>query len=85
VRAELTLEQLDALAIAYGSLVRYAEAKWLLTLFKKHIDSFHLGMHEVFVIGKGLEAANDIMYLNFSLLWHLCNVLRNIEAGWGFN
>jgi hypothetical protein len=45
----------------------YAEAKWIPTLFEKHMDStdFHLGMHYVFVIGKGVDAANDIVYLNF--------------------
>ena len=86
VRAELTLEQLDQLAIddSFGSLVRYAEAKWFPTLFEKHMDDtdFHLGMHDVFVLGKCIDAANDIVYLNFSSLWHLCNVLRNMEAGW---
>ena len=43
---------------------------------------FHLGMHDVFVIGKCIDAENDIVYLNFSSLWHLCNMLRNMEAGW---
>ncbi len=86
VRAELTLEQLDALAIddSFGSLVRYADAKWFLTLFEKHMDDidFHLGMNDVFVICKCIDAANDIVYLNISFLWHLCNFLRNMEAGW---
>jgi hypothetical protein len=85
VRAELTLEQLDALAIddSFGSLVRYAEAKWFPTLLEKHMDStdFHPGIHDVFVIGKGIDTANDIVYLNFSSLWHICDVLRNLEAG----
>ncbi len=48
---------------SFGSLVRYAEVKWFPTLFQKHMDStdFHLGMHDVFVICKGLDAANDIL------------------------
>ncbi len=75
VRAELTLEQLDALAIddSFASLVRYADAKWFPTLFERHIDDFdyHLGMYDVFVIGKCIDAQNDIVYLNFSSLWHL--------------
>ena len=35
VRAELTLEQLDALTIddSFGSLIRYADAKWFPTFF----------------------------------------------------
>ena len=43
---------------------------------------FHLGMYDVFVIGKCIDATNDIVYLNFSSLWHLCNMLCNMEAGW---
>ena len=86
VRSELTLEQLDDLAIddSFGSLLRYADAKWFPTLFQKHMDDsdFHLGMYDVFVIGKCIDAENDIVYLNFSSLWHLCNMLRNLEAGW---
>jgi hypothetical protein len=41
-------------------------------------------MYYVFVIGKGIDVAKDIVYLNFSSLWHLCNILRNMEAGWLF-
>ena len=89
VRAQLTTEQLDEFKIddSFGSLVRYAEGKWFTTLFHDHLDSeneFHLGMFDVFVIGKDLNAAEDIVYLNFSTLWHLCNILRNIAAGWIF-
>ncbi len=66
------MEQLDALAIddSFGSLVLYAEAKWFPTLFEKHMDDsdFHLGMYNVFVIGKCIDAENDIVYLNFSSL-----------------
>ncbi len=46
--------------------------------------NFHLGMHEVIVIDKGLDAANDIVYPNFSSLWYLCNVIHKIEASWIF-
>jgi hypothetical protein len=38
-----------------------------------------------FVIGRDINAKDDnhdIVYLNFSSLWHLLNVLRNIAAGW---
>ncbi len=41
-------------------------------------------MQDVFVIGKGLDAANDIMYLFFLSPWHICSAHRNIEAGWVF-
>jgi hypothetical protein len=43
---------------------------------------YHLGMYDVFVIGKCIDAENDIVYLHFSSLWHLCNFLCNMEAGW---
>jgi hypothetical protein len=83
VRAEFTLEQLDALAIddSIGFLVCYAEAKWFPTFYERHMDDtdFHLGMHDIFVISKCVDAANDIVYLNFSSLWHLCNFLRNMR------
>ncbi len=64
------------------SLVRYAEAKWFPTLFEKHMDStdFHLGIHNVYVIGKGIAAANDTVYLNFFIAVHICNVLLNLET-----
>ena len=88
-RAELTLEQLDKIKIddSFGSLVRFAEAKWFTTLFAMHVDpasDFHLDMFDVFVIGKDINAMDDIVYINFSTLWHLCNILRNIMAGWVF-
>ena len=52
--------------------------------FEKHNDrgsDFHLEMYDAFVIGKDINAAEDIVYLNSSSLWHLCNILRNIAAG----
>ncbi len=72
---------------SFGSLVCYAETKWFPTLFEKHNargSDFHLDMYDVFVIGKDINAAEDIVYLNFSSLWHLCNIIRNIAAGWIF-
>ena len=43
-----------------------------------------MDMFDVFVIGKDINAKDDIVYINFSTLWHLCNILRNIKAGWVF-
>ncbi len=64
VRAQLTTEQLNEYKIddSYGSLVHYAEGKWFMTLFHDHLDSendYHLGMYDVFVICKDLNAAKD--------------------------
>ncbi len=69
----MTTEQLDEFKIddSYGSLVRYAEGKWFMTRYLQHLDSgvdFHFGMFDVFVIGKDLNAAEDIVYLNFSTM-----------------
>ena len=86
-RADLTLEQLDNYKIddSFGSLSRFAEAKWFETLIEEHnnLDShFHFNLFEPFVISKSLKAKDDIVYLNFSSIWHLCNFLRNLGAGW---
>jgi hypothetical protein len=86
-RAELTLEQLDNFRIddSYGSLVRFSDAKWFRTLIDQHNDAdlpFHFDLFEPFVIGRDLNPEDDIVYLNFSTIWHLCNFLRNIAAGW---
>ena len=83
-RADLTLEQLDNYKIddSYGSLERFAEAKWFETLIEEHnkddshFHKFHFNLFEPFVIGKSLKAKDDIVYLNFTSIWHLCNFLR---------
>ena len=86
-RADLTLEQLDNYKIddSFGSLVRFAEAKWFESLIEEHNNPdshFHFNLFEPFVISKSLKAKDDIVYLNFSSIWHLCNFLRNLGAGW---
>ena len=87
VKAELTMQQLDAIKIddSFGSLQSYATAKWFPTLLSDHLDAstgFHFSMFDVFVIGRDINAREDIVYLNQSTIWHLCNFLRNIAAGW---
>ena len=55
------------------------------TLLQQHNDEasdFHFKLFEPFVIGRDLKAKDDIVYLNFSSIWHLLNFLRNIAAGW---
>ncbi len=66
--------------VSFGSLVCHAEAKWFPTLFEKHMYStdFHLGMYYVFIIGKGVDTANDIVYLNF----HCCGIYEcSVQLG----
>ncbi len=43
---------------------------------------FHFNLFEHFVIGRDLNPKDDIVYITFSMIWHLCNFLCNIEAGW---
>ena len=62
-------------------------AHWFTTLLANHNDpdcDFHLDMYEPFIIGKGLNPGEDIVYMNISFLYFLCNIFRNIECGWLF-
>ena len=86
-RADLTIQQLNNYKIddSFGSLVRYSDAKLFRNLIDLHNNEesdFHFNLYEPFVIGRDLNARDDIVYLNFSTIWHLCNFLRNIAAGW---
>jgi hypothetical protein len=88
-RAVLTLEQLDNYKIddssSLGSLVRYTESKFFLSLVAEHNNlnsHFHFNLFEPFVTGWDLNAKDDIVYITFSTIWHLCNFLRNIGGGW---
>jgi hypothetical protein len=81
------LEQLDHVKIddSFGSLERFAAAKWFPDLITEHNNEdsqFHFNLFEPFVIGRDLNAQDDIAYLTFSTIWHLSNFLRNIAAGW---
>ncbi len=84
--SELTFEQLDTIKIddSFGSLVRYAEAEWITSLFEKHTDQdpdFHLDMFDVFVIGKISMPSMILCVSVLSILWYLCNILPNLVAG----
>jgi hypothetical protein len=55
-------------------------------LLCQHSDSespFHFSLLDlcVVMIGRFINANNDILYLNFSTVWHLLNVLCDIGAG----
>ena len=43
-------------------------------------------MYSAFVIGRDLQvsAARDIVHINITSLWFLCNILRQIASGWIF-
>jgi hypothetical protein len=83
VQSDLTLEQLDNIKIddSFGSLARFTEAKSFSKLIEEHnnLEShFHFNLFEPFVIGRDLNAQDDIVYITFSTIWHLLNFLRNI-------
>ena len=86
----LTMEQLDNYKIddSYGSPFRCSEAKLFETHLGQHNDedaNFHFNLIETFVSGWDFNSKDDnhdIVYLNFSTIWHLCNFLHNLAAGW---
>ncbi len=62
----------------------YSDANLFANLLEQHNDeklAFHFDLFEPFVIGRDLNAKDDIVYLKFSM-WHLLNFLRNIATGW---
>ena len=86
-RLELTSELLDGLAVddSYGFLVTLVEQRWFSTLIESHNNAestFHFKMFDVIIIGKDLNPSDDIVYMNMTSLWHICNWLRAIDAGW---
>lgn len=87
IRAGITFEKLDQFKMddSFGALNRYSKAKLSKALLEQHNDEasdFHFKLFEPFGIGQDLKAKNDIVYLNFSTLWHLLYFLRNIAAAW---
>ncbi len=61
------------------------EQIWLSTLPESHNNAestFHLKMFDIIMIGKDLNPSDDIVYMNMTSLWHICNWLRAIDAGW---
>ncbi len=65
--------------------MRYTDSMFFSSLVAEHnnLDShFHFNLFEPFVIGRDLNPKDDIVYITFSTIWHLCNFLCNIGAGW---
>jgi hypothetical protein len=59
----------------------------LSTLVSRHNDpedGYHIGLHNVCVIGHQNEDAFDVLRMNISSLWMLTHAFRAIKAGWGF-
>jgi hypothetical protein len=88
-RAQLTVQQLQGITInnSFGYLWALTETKWFVTLVAQHNDpndGNHLDMFEAVIIGRNLQAERDIVLLNTTSEWFLCNVLRAIECWWIF-
>ncbi len=70
---------------SFGSLVNLVNERWLPTLLAQHNDpdhDFHFDLFEPVIIGKDLNPADDIVYMNMTSLWHILNWLLNVEAEW---
>ena len=83
------MESLQSGAIddSFGHMSRLVEQRWFPTLLNAHNDpdaEFHFDMFDVFqvIIGKDLNPADDIVYMNMTSLWHILNWLWAILAGW---
>ncbi len=89
-RVQLTFNQFEGFNIdnSSGSLARFADAKWFKTLVDRNNDpddEFHFDIFSAFIIGHDVDAAGDIVDMNITLIWFLCNILRPIATGWFFS
>ena len=88
-RAQLTIRQLQGFDIdsSFGSLTKFAEAKWFRTLLDRNNDpedDFHFDLFSPIVIGRDINATRDIVHINLTSIWFLLNIFRVIASGWVF-
>ena len=88
-RKLLTVAQLLGYEIgsSFGALTEFASNFWINSLIDRHnddADPFHFDLFRPFVIGKDIKAERDIVHINLSSPWFICNILRQIAAGWIF-
>ncbi len=60
---------------------------WFRTLVERNNDpddEYHFNLFSPVIIGREVQAANDILHLNVTTPWFLLNVLSGIATGWVF-
>jgi hypothetical protein len=71
-----------------GDVHQYARDHDMKALITKHndpADSFHLGLHDMFIIGQEFSHMSVEFSLFFSSVWFLLTTFRAMIAGWGIN
>ena len=71
---------------SFGSLSKFAERLNFSHLIQRHNDpddDYHLDFFGPVVIGADILAQNDVVHLNITSQWFLCNAFRSIMTGWG--
>ena len=87
--AQLTLKKMEGRAIdaSYGSLTQLSEAMWFQPMVDRNNDpddAFHFNLFSPVLIGRDVQAANDILHLKVTSPWFLLNFLRGTATGWVF-
>ena len=87
-RAQLTERKPEmegrAIDASYGSLTQLASAMWFRSLIDRNNDpddDFHFNLFKPVVIGRDINAENDILHLNVTSPWFLFHALRAIATG----
>ncbi len=88
-RSLLTVAQLDRYTIGslFSALTDFVSNFWINSLITRHnddSDSFHFDLFRPFVIGHDIKPERDIVHINITSPWFMCNVLRQIASGWIF-
>ena len=71
-----------------GDVRRFADQHSMKKLIARHNaadDDFHLGMHDMFTIGKEFSDDTVEFSIFFSNVWFLLTAFRVMIAGWGLN
>ena len=85
-RDKLATSQMEGHFIdgSFGSLTRFANRLNFRSLIEKHNDptnEYHMDLFAPVVIGSEIQAQNDVVHLNITSLWFLCNIFRSYMSG----